>query len=165
MNTNLLFDFSVNKENKSIHVKREFAAGISDVWNAWTNPQILDLWWAPKPYRVETKSMDFKEGGTWLYAMISPEDVAHWCKADYQKIEPFKEYAGLDAFCDEEGNVNSDMPRSLWNVAFTDQGESTVVDITITYKELADLERIIEMGFKEGFTMAMGNLDEYFAQR
>lgn len=164
MNTNLLFDFSVNKENKTIHVKREFAAGLSRVWDAWTKAEILDLWWAPKPYQTKTKSMDFTEGGFWLYAMLSPENVAHWCRADYKKIEPLKTYSGLDAFCDEEGNVNTDFPRSLWTVSFSEKEGTTTVDITISYNELSDLERIIEMGFKEGFTMGLGNLDEYLAQ-
>ena len=41
----------------------------------------------------------------------------------------------------------------------------TTVNILIEYKELADLEKIIELGFKEGFTMAMGNLDQYFEEK
>jgi len=35
MNSNLLFDFSVNKENKTVHVVREFNAGLELVWKAW----------------------------------------------------------------------------------------------------------------------------------
>jgi uncharacterized glyoxalase superfamily protein PhnB len=38
---------------------------------------------------------------------------------------------------------------------------TTLVDIVISYNSLADLEKIIELGFKEGFTMALGNLDQY----
>ena len=83
LNSNLQFDFIVNKENNTVNVKREFAADLELVWEAWTNPKILDQWWAPKPYRTETKSMDFREGGMWLYAMISPQDEKHWCKNDY----------------------------------------------------------------------------------
>ncbi|MFN5417545.1 MAG: SRPBCC domain-containing protein, partial [Flavobacteriia bacterium] len=64
---NLAFDFTINKENNTVMVKREFAANLELVWEAWTNPEILDLWWAPKPYKTETKSMDFREGGRWLY--------------------------------------------------------------------------------------------------
>jgi len=92
MNATLLFDFTVNKENNTVNVKREFAADLDLVWDAWTKPEILDQWWAPKPYRVKTKSMDFRECGSWFYAMISPEDVAHWCRADYKKIETKKKF-------------------------------------------------------------------------
>jgi len=161
MKSNLKFDFIVNKEDNTINVQREFAANLELVWEAWTNPEILDLWWAPKPYRTETKSMDFREGGMWLYAMISPEDEKHWCRNDYYKIEHQKSFSGLDAFCDENGDVNTNFPRTLWTNRFTGNGDITTVHIVSKYESLADLEKIIEMGFKEGFTMALENLDQY----
>jgi PhnB protein len=161
MNPTLLFDFTVNKENNTIAVKREFAAPLEMVWAAWTQPELLDQWWAPKPYQTKTKSMDFREGGRWFYAMISPENVAHWCVADYQKIVPFKSFSALDAFCDENGTLNTEFPRSLWTNQFTESKETTTVNITITYQQLTDLEKIIELGFKEGFTAALENLDQY----
>jgi len=161
MNSNLLFNFTVNKDENTIHVQREFAAELDLVWDAWTDPALLDQWWAPKPYRARTKTMDFREGGYWLYAMISPENVEHWCKADYKKIDVKKSFTGLDAFCDENGKVNTDFPRSLWNNVFTEGAATTTVNITVQYNSLADLEKIIAMGFKEGFTMALGNLDQY----
>lgn len=164
MNSNLLFDFSVDKENKTIHVKKEFGAGLNLVWDAWTKSELLDQWWAPKPYRVKTKSMDFREGGVWLYAMVSPENEAHWCRADYKTIDPLKNFSALDAFCDESGAINEAFPRSLWTNSFTGNEDRTTVNIAITYTELSDLEKIIEMGFKEGFTMGLSNLDELLAK-
>jgi len=161
MNRNLLFDFSVNKKNKTIAVKREFAADLNLVWDAWTKPEILDLWWAPKPYQTKTKHMDFKEGGYWLYAMVSPQGEKQWCKADYKKIDTLKSFSGLDAFCDEAGTVNVEFPRSYWTNSFNEKDTITTVNVLIEYKELEDLEKIIQLGFKEGFTMALSNLDQY----
>ena len=86
MKSNLLFDFYVNKENKTIHIKREFNADLELVWKAWTTAELLDRWWGPKPWKVETKTMDFREGGFWLYAMVSPEGEKHWSKANYISI-------------------------------------------------------------------------------
>ncbi len=43
----------------------------------------------------------------------------------------------------------------------TPEGKVLEGNITVQYEELADLEKIIELGFKEGFTMAMQNLDQY----
>lgn len=161
MNTNLLFDFTVNKEKNSIHVQREFAADLDLVWDAWTKPELLDQWWAPKPFKAVTKSMDFRVGGCWLYYMLSPKDEKFWCRVDYNKIEVKKRYAARDGFCDENGNVNPEFPRSDWNNVFNANAETTTVNVTIQYEKLADLEKIISMGFKEGLTMAMGNLDQY----
>lgn len=165
MPKNLMFDFLVSQEGKTIHVKREFAATLDLVWEAWTKPELLDLWWAPKPYQTKTKSMDFKEGGFWLYAMVGPDGDTHWCRADYKKIEALKHFSGLDAFCDENGNVNKDFPRSLWTNVFNENAENTIVNITIAYDNVEDLKKIMELGFKEGFTMALGNLDQYFEAR
>ncbi|MEQ9167995.1 MAG: SRPBCC domain-containing protein [Fulvivirga sp.] len=163
MKSSLLFDFTVDKENATVHVKREFAAPKKIVWDAWTKPEILDIWWAPKPYRTETKSMDFREGGMWLYAMVSPENVKHWCKNDYQKIKPLTMFSGLDAFCDENGIINKQMPRTLWKNEFSENGDTTIVNITAKYDSLSDLEKVIAMGFKEGLSMALENLDQYIA--
>ncbi|HEY4337317.1 MAG TPA: SRPBCC domain-containing protein, partial [Puia sp.] len=148
MTSHLHFDFIVNKEKKTVQVEREFAADLETVWDAWTEPQLLDQWWAPKPYQTRTKSMDFREGGRWLYAMLSPENVAHWCRADYQKIEDKKSFSGLDAFCDENGTINEEFPRSLWNNQFSAGVGVTTVNVTIQHKTLADLEMILSMGFK-----------------
>lgn len=160
MKSNLFFDFSVNKENNTIVVKREFDAGLELVWKAWTTAELLDQWWAPRPYRLATKSLELKKGGVWLYAMISPENEAHWCKADYKEIRPSVLLSWLDAFCDEQGNENTGKPRSFWTNTFTEENGITTVTITLQQDSLADIEMLMEMGFKEGFTMAMGNLDE-----
>jgi len=159
MNRKLLFDFIVDKETQTVNVKREFKAGLSLVWDAWTKPELLDQWWAPKPYQNKTKSMDFSEGGTWLYCMISPENEIHWCKNDYLKIEHQKNYTGLDAFCDENGVINTEMPRTVWTNIFTEENDITLVNISAKYNSLADLEIVIQMGFKEGFTRGLNQLD------
>jgi PhnB protein len=165
MNSNLLFDFTVNKENHTIYVKREFMGNLDLVWDAWTQPALLDQWWAPKPYKTITKSMDFREGGCWLYAMVSPQNEYHWCKNDYLKIDPKKTYTGLDAFCDETGIINPDMPRTQWTNTFSEVNNKTLVSIEARYNSLEDLEKIIQLGFKEGFTMALENLDAYLADQ
>ena len=53
MKHNLALDFSVDKDNRTITVKREFAAEKSLVWDAYTKSEILDLWWGPKPWISE----------------------------------------------------------------------------------------------------------------
>lgn len=158
MNTNLLFDFTINKETKTIHVKREFDADRKLVWKAWTTAELLDRWWAPQPFRNKTKAMDFREGGMWHYSMVSPENETHWCRFDYEKIDTEKKYTGLDAFCDEAGNVNTDFSRMHWQNSFNSSVHGTVVDITITVDTLDTLEKIMEMGFKEGFTQGLDQL-------
>lgn len=165
MNKTILFEFTVDKEARLIHVDRSFEAPIDLVWAAFTEADILDQWWAPKPYRNTTLSMDFRAGGRWLYAMISPQDEKHYCLFDYKTVEHQRMYAGMDAFCDAEGNISNTMPRMEWQNQFEDQGERTVVHIEVQLEKLEDLEAIIQMSFKERFTMGLENLDQYIASQ
>ena len=83
MNSNLVFDFTVDKTTNTVFVNKEFAAGLPLVWDAFTKQEILDQWWAPKPWRSRTKFMDFKVGGRRFYAMVSPEGQEHWSLQQY----------------------------------------------------------------------------------
>ncbi len=164
MKSNLLMNFTVDKENNTVNVKREFKAPLANVWSAWTEPEILDLWWAPAPWKSKTKSMDFKEGGRRLYAMVGPQGEEHWAIADFTSISPKTNFKYADAFSYSEGNLNNDFPSSKWDVTFSENGDATFVNIVIKHDKLSDLEMIIEMGFKEGFTIAMEGLDAIFAE-
>lgn len=155
----LLFNFSVDRENNTIQVKREFNASLPLVWKAWTTAELLDQWWGPEPWRTETKTMDFREGGSWLYAMVGPEGERHWSRADYIRIVYEKSFIGKDGFCDENGTINPAFPQNLWETQFSDTGNRVRVEVTLTFDKLADLEQTIAMGFKEGFTTGLNQLD------
>jgi PhnB protein len=161
MNPAILFNFEVDKESNSIHVKRSFNAPIDLVWAAWTEAEILDQWWAPKPYKSVTKSMDFRVGGSWLYYMLGPEGDIHWSLFDYESIDKEKSFAGIDAFCNENGIINDTKPRVKWRNDFSAVADNTLVNIHLNFETLKDLETIIQMGFREGFTAGLENLDQY----
>jgi len=150
--------------NKKLFVVREFKGTPEKVWKAWTESTLLDKWWAPRPWKARTKTMDFREGGHWLYCMEGPQGEEHWCRIDYKTIVPNKSYTAVDAFCDENGNVTEQFPNMHWKNEFIKTGSGTKVNVEITFSSLENLERIIEMGFKEGFTMAHSNLDELLAE-
>jgi uncharacterized protein YndB with AHSA1/START domain len=159
MKNRLQFDFLVDKEKNTLTIKREFAANRQLVWNCYTKSELLNQWFAPQPFTTKTKSMDFREGGYWLYAMIEPEGKEYWGRMDYLKINPIESYTGLDAFSDEDGTLNPDLPRANWDVTFHDQGEHALVESVITYNSLADLETVIQMGMEEGLTSTLERLD------
>jgi uncharacterized protein YndB with AHSA1/START domain len=157
---NLLFDFTVDKATKTIHITREFAADLDLVWDAFTKAEILDQWSAPKPYRARTKEMDFREGGRWLYAMVSPEDVKHWSLVEFIIIQPKSSFSTKNSFSDENGNSINDA-FSLVKNSFKSGAETTTVHIEKVFDNLSTLEMMASGGFKEGTAAAMDNLDEY----
>lgn len=157
--------FLKDPSGKKLTVTRHFDAPTHDVWRAWTEAELLDQWWAPKPWRTETKEMNFKVGGHWLYAMVGPNNERHWCMMEYTAIDPIKSFAGTDAFCDAKGNPNRQLPSTKWKNNFEPDGQGTKVTLNSEYASSADLEKIMEMGFEQGFTMALENLDHYFSTR
>ena len=84
--------------NKKLVVVREFDAPLEQVWKAWTESDLLDKWWAPKPWKAESKTMDFSEGGSWLYCMVGPEGPGSWCRADFKTINKHKSLQLLTLF-------------------------------------------------------------------
>jgi uncharacterized protein YndB with AHSA1/START domain len=145
---------------KQMTVVRKFDAPIEQVWKAWTESSLLDQWWAPKPWKARTKSMDFRPGGKWIYAMVGPEGEQHFARMDYETITPQKGYTSEDSFCDENGVKNEEMPSMHWNTQFASTGSGTTVTVLITFSSEEAMDKLVEMGFKEGFAMAHSNLDE-----
>lgn len=157
MTNDLLFDFTVNKEKKTVFITREFKADLSLVWDAFTKAEILDQWYAPKPWTSKTRYMDFKVGGKRFYAMGSPEGQERWAIQEYTSITPKTNFKMFNAFADKEGNA--ELPGSDWNYNFSEQNGITTVHITIYNESFERMERMIEMGFKEGFTMTLNALE------
>jgi uncharacterized protein YndB with AHSA1/START domain len=163
---NLLFDFTVDKPSKTVFIKREFDAPLSLVWDAFTRPEILDQWWAPKPWTSKTKVMNFEVGGRRFYAMVSPEGQERWSVQQYTSISPKTNFKYLNAFADE--HENPELPGSDWDLTFSEEHTSTSLSITklsvtIYNESLERMEKMIEMGFKEGFTITLKSLEALLA--
>ena len=158
MRNNLLFDFTVDKTTKTVVINKEFDANLSLVWDAFTKQEILDQWWAPKPYASRTKVMDFKVGGRRFYAMVSPEGKEGWSIQKYTSISPKTNFKMLNAFADKDENPQ--LPGSDWDLSFSEQNGTTKVSISIKNESLARMEKMIEMGFREGITMTLNGLED-----
>ena len=153
---NLQLNFKVDKSTKTVLVEKEFDAELSLVWDAFTKQEILDQWWAPKPYESKTKKMDFKVGGQRFYAMISPDGQEHYAIQKYTSITPKTNFKYLNTFANKDENPA--LPGSDWDLNFSNLNGKTKVNITIFNDSLERMEQMIEMGFKEGFAMTLNEL-------
>jgi len=163
MEKNLLFDFTVDKAAKTVYITREFAANLPLVWDAFTKPEILDQWVAPKPWTSKTKYMNFEVGGKRFYAMVSPEGQERWAIQEYTSITPKTHFKMYNAFSDKD--ENPELPGSEWEYNFSEQNGTTKVSITIFNESLDRLEKMIEMGFNEGFKASLKNLEQLLQSR
>jgi uncharacterized protein YndB with AHSA1/START domain len=164
MSSNLLFNFKVDKSTSTVFIDKEFDAELSLVWDAFTKQEILDQWWAPKPLISKTKYMDFRVGGRRFYAMVSPDGAEiGWQIFNYTSITPKSNFKCLSVFTDKDETPH--LPGANWDLTFSEQNTYlpdrqgiTKVSISIYFESLEELEKMIEMGFKEGFTVTLNEL-------
>ncbi len=145
-------------QEKSILVSREFKAPLETVWRAFTESELLEKWWAPKPWKAETKTMNFEVGGYWLYAMVSPENQKHWGRMNFLAIDELVSYSIEDEFCDEDGITNTELPTSRGKNTFTKTETGTLVAFKTVYNTEEEVQKIVEMGFEQGITMTFEEL-------
>lgn len=156
----LEYGFTVDKHNNTITIIREYDAPLEKVWKAWTTSEMLDQWWGPKPWRAITKSLDFREGGHWHYSMNGPEGEVQWGKFDYLTIEPNESFTGKDGFSDENGTLDTTLPQNLWELRMSQTGNTVMVDMLLTFEKAEDIDTYIDMGFREGITQTLDQLEE-----
>ncbi|MGZ3813533.1 MAG: SRPBCC family protein [Mucilaginibacter sp.] len=164
MKNSLLFDFTIDKSTNTVFVKRQFEADQAMVWDAFTKQEILDQWWAPKPWTSRTRHMNFEPGGRRFYAMCSPEGEEHWSVQAYTAITPIDNFKQTSFFTDKDENPNPAMPGSEWDLDFSEAGGVTTVSVTIKHKTAAALETMIKMGFQGGFTMILNYLEQLLSE-
>jgi uncharacterized protein YndB with AHSA1/START domain len=151
-------------EGTKLYVERMFNAPRSKVWKAWTDAEMLEQWWGPKPYKAVTKEFDFKEGGHWLYNMMGPKGEAQYCWMGYKTIDPENRLTANDAFCDENGNFAPDMPVMEWEITFEDLGDTTMMREVTTFTSKEDMDKILGMGMEAGFSQGLDQLEEVLAE-
>lgn len=151
-------EFIVDKPTKTVTITAEFDAERDLVWDAYTKPDLLDRWWAPKPFASRTKVMEFREGGRRFYAMVAPDGQERWAVQKYTSITPKTNFKLFNAFADE--NEHLQLPGSDWDLSFESRDGKTTVTVSIYNESLERMEQLLAMGFKEGFTMTLGQLKE-----
>lgn len=158
MESNIIFNKDFDA--KSIYVMKVYHADVSKVWDYFTQSELIDQWWGPKPWRCETVHMDFKENGIWHYAMVGPDGEKRYARAKYGEIMKHRSFDWMAAFCDEKGEVNQDSPQSQWLIGFTGIEDGTKITVNIHFQSEEAMKNHIDMGFEEGFKMGLRQLEE-----
>lgn len=158
MNSQIVFNKDFDA--KSIYVMKVYDAEVSKVWDYFTKAELIDKWWAPKPWMCKTDHLDFEEGGTWLYSMNGPEGEKMFGRVKYGEITAGRSFDGIDAFCDKNGNVDEDFPQTKWLLGFTGVEEGTKLSVNMHFESEEDMKKQLEMGFEEGFKMGLNQLEE-----
>jgi uncharacterized protein YndB with AHSA1/START domain len=91
-------------KTRDIVVTRTFDAPVEQVWKAWSEPEYVKRWWGPAVFTSPSAEMDFREGGTSLVCMRSPEGQDMFNTWAYRQIVPFQRIEFVLNFADKDGN-------------------------------------------------------------
>ncbi|MBA3817963.1 MAG: SRPBCC domain-containing protein [Deltaproteobacteria bacterium] len=151
--------------DRNLSVSRVYDAPRRLVFEAWTKPEHLKQWFAPRPYTLPHCEVDLRVGGTWRYAMRSPSGDEHWVTATYREIVELERLVMMTEF--------GDMPGVAFEqrITFADEGAATKVTFEMTFPEPASLtpEQFALFaprlaGAKPGSTQTLAQLAELVAK-
>ena len=93
--------------------------------------------------------------------MVSPDGQERWAIQKYTSISPKTNFKFFNAIADED--ENPELPGSDWDLTFSEQDGTTKVSISIYNESLERLEKMVEMGFKEGTMAQLDSLEDLLA--
>ncbi len=157
--------FNKDESAATLYVMKVFSAEVKTVWDHFTQAELLDLWWAPKPWKCETMELDFNPNGKWRYAMTSPEGEKHFSAAQFNEINEERSFDRSDYFSDEDGNQLPTSAASNWLIGFTGVEEGTKLTVNIHFQSSEDLNKLLEMGFEGGFKMGLNQLEQLIEKK
>ncbi len=145
---------------RKIIAMTRFDSPLKTVWKAFTDSTMLEKWFAPKPYKAVTESMDFSDGGQWRYYMLSPKEEKIYSLEDFDNIHPMESFEALDRFIGKDGKIDENLPQPHWKYTFSQERGEVIVTAVLSFKSEAEMHKILEMGFEQGFRMGLDQLHE-----
>ncbi|MGN7127110.1 SRPBCC family protein [Methylorubrum thiocyanatum] len=128
------------------------------LWRAWTEPELVKRWFAPKPYTTPVAELDVRPGGSNLIVMRSPEGQDLPNRGVYLEVVPDARLVVTDAYT--SAWMPSEKPFLTVILTFTDEAGGTRYTARARHWTLEDRERHAAMGFAEGWGICADQLTE-----
>ena len=145
--------------------ERTYAAPITDVWQAWTDPALLKQWWGPEKTTVPECEVDLRVGGQIHIVMEATAEMGKYAgtrwplQGTFTRVEePHRlTYTATSWTEGEEGATINHVN----DVELTPQGDNTVVHLRINVTEIGSglKARLAAYGMKWGYNAQLDKLD------
>ncbi len=158
---------TIDTQGKELIITRAFDAPRERVWKAWADPDCLKQWWGPRDFTAPSITLDFREGGTYLYCMRSPEGQDYWSTGTFREVVPMERIVYTDSFADAEGNpvpashygMEGDWPAELRvTLTFEDQDGKTKFMLRHAGLPEGQHREMCGMGWKESLDKLAASL-------
>jgi uncharacterized protein YndB with AHSA1/START domain len=148
---------------RDLVLEREIDVPVEFVWRAWTTPEHLSQWFAPKPWSITACSIDLRPGGALNFTMRSPEGDEHPNTQCYLEVTPFQRLVTTDTLIG--GYRPSANPFFTAVLDMTQKGDGTLYRATAIHGDEASRKKHEEMGFHEGWGTVLTQMVEYIKAR
>ena len=146
--------------DRQILITREFDAPRELVWRAWTTPELVRRWWHANRGEMTVCEIDLRVGGSWRYAMVTPDGLEVGFHGEYREIEPFERLVSTEAY---EGIPDPDANAAVDTLTLTDIGDRTLMTVLVEHPTKEGRDMHIESGMEDGMQDAMDLLEEVAA--
>ena len=154
--------------NTDLILERTLDAPIELVWEAYTNPEHIKQWFAPKPYQITECELDLHPGGIFRIRMVGPDgfDTGHGVPGCVLEVIDREKLTWTSALGpgyrpNLSGEGCESFPFTAV-VTFADAGNGkTAYRAVALHKDVADREKHEQMGFNEGWGTVAGQLEDF----
>jgi len=137
---------------RTLVLKKTFNAPIKLVWEAWTQPEHIVQWWAPKGMKIKVIEHDFKIGGKWKYVMPMPDGNEFISDGEYLEIVEFQKIFTTANFKPMTEGVEI-------RVLFEENGDQTNFTFSVIHPTEEYCKQQEKMGFYNGWGSAFHRLE------
>jgi uncharacterized protein YndB with AHSA1/START domain len=137
-----------------ILITREFEAPKHLVYRAWTTPELVRRWWTANRGEMTVAEIDLRVGGTWRFAMVTPDGFEVAFRGEYREIVPNERIVSTEVY---EGMPDAEAVDTL-TLAEADGRTTLTLLVQHTSKEHRDAH--IESGMEDGLQDALDLLEQ-----
>jgi len=142
--------------DRELVITRIIDAPREKVFRAWTDPELLKQWFAPRPWTTPVAELDVRPGGSNLIVMRSPEGKEYPNRGVYLEVVKNERLVFSDAYT--KAWEPSEKPFMTVTVTLEDLGGKTRYTARVWHWTVADRETHEQMGFHEGWALCADQL-------
>ena len=143
--------------DEQILITREFDAPKELVWRAWTTPDLVRRWWHANRGEMTVCEIDLRVGGTWRYAMVTPDGFEVGFHGEYRAIEPYERLVSTEAY---EGIPDADQHAAVDTLTLTELDGRTLMTVLVEHPTKEGRDMHIESGMEDGMQDALDLAEE-----
>jgi uncharacterized protein YndB with AHSA1/START domain len=148
--------------DRELVLSRLINAPREKVYRAWTEPELLKQWFAPKPYTTPIVEVDVRPGGSAYFVMRGPDGKDLPNRGVYLEVVPNEKLVSTDAYV--KAWEPSEKPFMTLILTFEDEGGKTRYTARVRHWTVADREAHEKMGFHEGWGLCTDQLEALVAK-